>query len=64
MTAGSGKIERKEVAGVVEDSLPNTRPFTTIDDIIAVEATTKERKLATRLGCAMAAILIASTEIP
>ena len=64
MTAGKGKIERNELADVVVDSFPNTRPFTTMEDIIEVEAMTIVRKLADTAGQATASNLIAAAEMP
>ena len=64
MTAGSGKIERNELAGVVADSFPCTRPLTTIDDMIIVEAIIISKKLAATVAQAMANNLTAAGEIP
>ena len=50
MMAGKSNMARKDLAGVVLDSFPNTRPWTTRLDMEALDARTLERNLVTKDG--------------
>ena len=62
--AGKGKIARIDLAVVRLDSFPNTLPFITTSDTIAVEAAAVAKNLAINDGTAQVIILMEATETP